>query len=136
MLRASAGRDTGAMEIYLVDDSPLIRERLEAMLAAVPGAHVAGYAADAESAIRDILERKPDAVVLDLNLAAGTSGFDVLRAVHVHAPEIDFYMLSNFTAEPYPRLAARLGAREFFDKSSEFHRVRDIVAARVALAKN
>lgn len=120
------------MEIFLVDDSPLIRERLEEMLSSVPGAHVAGYAADAESAIRDILERKPDAVVLDLSLAAGTSGFDVLRAVHAHAPEIDFYMLSNFAAEPYRRLAAQLGAREFFDKSSEFHRVRDAVAARTA----
>lgn len=117
------------MEIFLVDDSPLIRERLEEMLTSVPGAHIVGHAADAESAIRGIVECRPDAVVLDLSLAKG-SGFDVLRALREQAPEIDVYMLSNFASEPYRRFAAQLGAREFFDKSSEFHRVRDAVAAR------
>ena len=135
MSRPGAEGDTGAMEIYLVDDSPLIVKRLAEMLSAVPGAHVAGSAGDAATAVREILERKPDAVVLDLSLEH-SSGFDVLRAVHGQAPEIEFYLLSNFAAEPYRRFARQLGAREFFDKSSEFHRVRDVVAERVALAKN
>jgi DNA-binding NarL/FixJ family response regulator len=56
----------------------------------------------------------------------------VLRAVHRAAPEIDVYMLSNFVSEPYRRLAERLGARDFFDKSKEFERVRDTVARRAA----
>jgi hypothetical protein len=41
-------------------------------------------------------------------------------------------MLSSFASEPYRRLAARLGARDFFDKSTEFERVRDLIAARAA----
>ena len=131
MVRPGRGRDTGAMEIYLVDDSPLIVKRLAEMLGALPGARVAGSSGDAATAVREILERKPDAVVLDLSLDK-SSGFDVLRAVHAEAPGIDFYMLSNFASEPYRRFARQLGAREFFDKSSEFHRVRDILAARAA----
>ena len=41
-------------------------------------------------------------------------------------------MLSNFATQPYRRLAAELGARDFFDKSTEFERVRDLVAKRAA----
>jgi DNA-binding NarL/FixJ family response regulator len=119
------------MEIFLVEDSPLVRERLEAMLAPIAGARIVGHASDVGAAIRDILARRPDVVVLDLKLAQG-SGFDVLRGVHREAPEIDIYILSNFAYEPYRRLAERLGARDFFDKSSEFERVRDLIAQRAA----
>jgi DNA-binding NarL/FixJ family response regulator len=57
----------------------------------------------------------------------------VLRAVQAAAPAIEVYMLSNFASEPYRRLAAELGARDFFDKSSEIERVRDVVAGRAAV---
>ena len=117
--------------IFLVEDSHLVLARLEAMLAALPGVRIAGTAAHAERAIRGILDEQPDLVLCDLKLATG-SGFDVLRAVRAAAPRVDVYMLSNFTAEPYRRLAAELGARDFFDKSSEIERVRDLVAQRAA----
>ncbi len=120
------------MEIFLVEDSAIVRKRMTEMLAAVPGARVSGHASSADTAIREILAAKPDVVVLDLKLAQG-SGFDVLRAVRARAPAIDFYMLSNFSSEPYRRLARQLGAVDFFDKSSEFERVRDIVAKRAAV---
>lgn len=119
------------MQVFIVEDSAAVRERLVAMLAAVPGTTVVGQAAGAEAAIRDILSIRPDAVVLDLNLGE-SSGLDVLRAVCPQAPEIDFYMLSNFAAYPYRQLAERLGARDFFDKSKEFERVREIIAQRAA----
>src|SRR5688572_15805795 len=107
------------MDIFLVEDSAPVRERLADMLHAIPGVSLIGEATHADHAIRDILALRPNIVVLDLNLAAGSSGFDVLRAVQPQAPEIDFYMLSNFAADPYRQLAGRLGAREFFDKSRE-----------------
>ncbi len=118
------------VRIFVVEDSPLIRERLERMLGGISGARVVGSAAGAQDAIRDILAERPDVVVLDYQLAQG-NGFDVLRAVHARAPEIDVYMLSSFPSEPYRILAERLGARRFFDKSTEFERVRDVLAARV-----
>ena len=117
--------------VFVVEDAPLVRERLIEMLDATPGTQVVGAAARADQAIRGILEERPDVVLLDLRLAQG-SGLDVLRAVHEIAPEITFYMLTNFASEPYRQLAARLGAQDFFDKSSEFERVRDIIAARSA----
>ena len=120
------------MEIFLVEDSAPIRERLAAMLGGIPGATLIGEAADADAAIRDILASRPDVVMLDLGLAGGTSGFDVLRAVRPQAPEIDFYMLSNFAADPYRQLAERLGACQFFDKSCEFDVVRAVITQRAA----
>jgi len=122
------------MEIFLVEDSPPIRVRLAEMLTAIPGTSLVGVAERADTAIRDILAKRPDVVVLDLSLGGGTSGFEVLRGVCREAPEIDFYMLSNFAAEPYRSLAERLGAREFFDKTSEFERVRQLIAERAAAA--
>jgi two-component system, chemotaxis family, protein-glutamate methylesterase/glutaminase len=103
------------------------------MLGAIPGATVVGEAERADIAIREILEMRPDVVVLDLSLAGGTSGFEVLRAVCRQAPEIDVYMVSNFVAEPYRELAERLGARDFFDKSRDLERVRQIIAERAAV---
>ena len=50
--------------------------------------------------------------------------------VPVVAPEIEFYVLSNFVALPYCDLAERLGARQFFDKSKEFPRMRELIAQR------
>lgn len=119
------------MQVFLVEDSAPIRDRLVGMLERLPGVTVLGHASDAEAAIRDILAARPDVVVLDVALASG-SGFDVLRAVHPQAPQIDFYLLSNFSAFPYRQLAATLGACDFFDKSNEFERVCDLIAQRAA----
>ena len=52
-----------------------------------------------------------------------------LRALRERAPGIAVYMLTNYPASHYRRLAAELGARGFFDKSTEFNRVREEIAA-------
>lgn len=118
-------------KVFLVDDSALVRQRLADLLAALPRTRVVGQAADVREAISGILATKPDVVLLDISLEHG-SGFDVLNAVHDREPGIDFYMLSNFASEPYRRHAERLGALEFFDKSTDFERVRDLLAQRAA----
>jgi DNA-binding NarL/FixJ family response regulator len=116
------------LRVYVVEDSPLVQERLEQLLEAV-SAKLVGSARGAQEAIRGILAEHPDLVVLDLRLAEG-SGFDVLRALHDRAPGIDVLMLTNFASEPYRRTAERLGARGFFDKSTEFDGVRAALEAR------
>ena len=121
------------MQVFVVEDSVPVRERLLALLGEVPGAEVVGHAAEADGAIRDILASRPDVVLLDLSLAQG-SGFDVLRAVRPAAPQIDFYMLSNFAAFPYRQLARVLGARGFFDKTKELEQVRSLIVERMDAA--
>ena len=123
------------MRFFVVEDSPIVRERLQELLASIEGASAVGHAEGAAEAIRAILAERPEVVVLDVKLAQG-SGFDVLRAVREQAPEIDVYMLSNFATEPYRRLAADLGARNFFDKSTEMDQVRDVLGKRAAARPN
>ena len=117
--------------VFLVEDSPLVLKRLIELLGGLPNTHIVGHAARADEAIRGILSSRPDVVVMDLKLAQGT-GFDVLIEVHSQAPGTTFYMLSNFAQEAYRRQAERLGACGFFDKSTDFERVRDLVAQRAA----
>src|SRR3954447_20276799 len=120
------------MGVFLVEDSHMVRERLETLLAQVPGTTIVGHAAGATDAIRDILQARPDLVVLDVQLAEG-SGFDVLRALHAQAPELQVVMLSNYSSDPYRQIAERFGARAFFDKTKDFERVRDVIANRAAV---
>lgn len=117
--------------VFLVEDSPMLRKRIEAMLATIPGARVVGHAAGAQDAIRAILEAPPRAVVLDISLAEG-SGFDVLRKVAETAPQVAFYVLTNFANDAYRAMAEKLGARGFFDKSNEFERLHAELAAAAA----
>lgn len=119
MTAAAARAQSAAVKVFLVEDSPLLRERLEKMLGAIPGARTVGHAPTARAAIAGIEAAQPDAVVLDIQLEEGT-GFDVMRAVRASAPGTRFYVLTNFAHEGYRRMAEKLGARGFFDKSREF----------------
>lgn len=118
------------MKVFLVEDAPLLRERLATLIASVPGASTVGQAAGAKEAIQAIHEAAPDAVVLDLHLQQG-NGFEVLRALHESAPHIDVYVVTNFVDDSYRQTATRLGARGFFDKSTEFDKLREALASRI-----
>ena len=118
------------LRVFVVEDSAMIRQRLETMIA-LAGAATVGKASRADTAIRGILDTRPELVILDVQLEDG-SGFDVLRAIRDQTPGIDFYLFSNFDAYPYRQLAQRLGAQGFFDKSREFESMRDMVAQRAA----
>lgn len=98
------------------------------MIAAIPGAHAVGHAEGADEAVRQILAMQPDVVVLDIHLKQG-NGFDILRAVNGKAPLVRFYVLTNHPMENYRLTAERLGARGFFDKSTQFDRLREALAA-------
>ena len=115
------------MKVFLVEDSALLRTRLEALLAAIPGARTVGYAAGADDAVQAILAQRPDAVVLDIHLEQG-NGFDVLSALQKAALQTAVFVLTNYPNEAYRRKAQALGARGFFDKSSELDGLRAALA--------
>ena len=119
------------LHVFIVEDSQPLRGRLEEMLASIKGTRCAGCATTAETAINGILDTHPHAVILDIGLAQG-SGFDVLRALRGRAPQIPVYVFSNFSTEPYRRLALRLGAAVFFDKSAQIEEMRELLTQRAA----
>jgi DNA-binding NarL/FixJ family response regulator len=107
------------MRVYLVEDAPVICDRLAEMLGAIHGVEVTGQTGSVPQAISGILDGRPDAVVLDMKLADG-NGLQVLRAVCKQAPEVQFIVLTNYADDFYRDMCLRAGARFFFDKSSEF----------------
>ena len=86
----------------------------------------AGEAGEAQAAIRLILDRRPDVVILDLQLS-GASGLEVLRVVKLapHAPVV--IMLTNLISLEYQITLLKAGAEFFLDKSFGFERVADIL---------
>ena len=64
----------------IVDDEPLARRRLRAILAKHPGVEIVGEASNGTTAVSVILEQRPDLVLLDIQMP-GQDGFDVLRTV-------------------------------------------------------
>lgn len=112
--------------VYIVDDSPLIRERLARMVDRLEDMELVGQAASAREAIAGIRRTQPRAVVLDLNLM-GPSGFTVLREIHPERPEIVFVVLTNHAEPQYERACLAQGASYFLDKSTQFERVPEVL---------
>lgn len=120
-------KTTRPTQIYIVEDSAAIRARLAEMLGRLRDVRVIGESAGASQAVTDILSLRPDSVLLDLNLN-GTSGMQVLRAIHPQAPNIVFVVLTNHAEPQYRRACERAGASYFLDKSTEFDRVPGVIA--------
>ncbi len=121
--------------VYIVEDSDSIRARLIDMLREVVGVNVVGEAASADIAVAGILRTKPDAVVLDIQLA-GSSGLDVLRQVHRLSPGIMFIVLTNYPNPQYRRTCMQEGASYFLDKTSEFSKVAILLSPAGAACTN
>lgn len=110
------------MNIFIVEDSEIVRERIQSMLSDIPGVAVIGYAGDELDAIENINVLLPDVVTLDLNLKSG-SGINVLNVIKKNHPEIKVIVLTNDDDRIYEERCMRAGADLFFDKTFQFSRV-------------
>ena len=110
------------MKVFIVDDSRIVVERLADLLEEVPGAELVGHAGDVQGAVLGVLETKPDALILDLQLLGG-SGLDVLRAVRRDAPRLLVVMCTNYPYSEYREECLGAGANFFLDKSAEFAKI-------------
>jgi DNA-binding NarL/FixJ family response regulator len=115
------------MNVFIVEDSASIRQRLAVMLGDIEGVTVVGQADTPAEALEGILRTRPDSVVLDIQLIGG-SGLDVLRKAHPQVPATVFIVLTNHPDLQYRRICMEAGAAYFFDKSSEIAKVREVIA--------
>jgi DNA-binding NarL/FixJ family response regulator len=113
--------------VFVVEDSPIVRKRLVAMLDETPGVCIVGEADCPNDAVDGIRRTRPDWVVLDIQLIGGT-GIDVLRKVRAEVPKTGFIVLTHLGIAPYRRLAEAAGADYFLDKT-ETAKLRDIIGA-------
>lgn len=112
--------------VFIVDDSPVVRERLITMISELPNVEIVGQADIAFEAIDSIRQLRPAVVVLDISMPGG-SGMYVLETIKKDRPGPTVIMLTNFAHDPYRQKCLQLGADYFFDKSTEFERVTEVL---------
>ena len=105
--------------IFIVDDSTAIRERLHSAIVEISGARVVGEADSQEEALSMILISNADIVVLDIQLMKG-SGIEVLRQLKKMQPAIKVMVLTNHAYPQFRQECLKLGADGFLDKSKDF----------------
>ena len=113
--------------ILIVDDSPIIVERLQNMLEGSKNIGPIRKAGDYPSAVRQLAESQPEIVLLDINLP-GRSGIALLQYIKSVYPSIIVIMVSNRAEESYRRICLKMGANYFIDKSKEIEQVPSIIS--------
>ena len=111
--------------VLIVDDSEVIRQRLVSLISDIEGVELAGEAVDVQSAIRQWQSIKPDIVILDLRMPDG-GGINVLREIKKQSHETVVAVLTNYPLVAYRKRCAEFGADFFFDKATEFEKVKTI----------
>ena len=114
-------------DVFIVEDSPAVRDGLSDLLKDLEGVRVVGTADSPGSAIEAILQTRPQCVVLDFQLIGGTA-IDVLRGVRPALPDAVVSVLTNYPNPTCRRACIKAGADWFLDKSTEFESIRTIVA--------
>src|SRR5437764_8782113 len=124
------------IRVLVVDDHPVVRHGLIAILRYEPGIEVVGDAADGAEAVQKILEQRPDVVLLDLRLPL-LSGIEVMRQVRAQAPHVRFLVLTTYDTDMYIAPALAAGARGYLLKDATpdelMNGVRSVMQGRAAL---
>jgi DNA-binding NarL/FixJ family response regulator len=108
------------LSIYLIEDSPVIRENLIATLEELAPVRVVGVAADEATAVHWLQQpdRPPHLVIVDLFLDSG-SGLGVLRAARALPHRHKLVVLTNYATPEMRRACLELGAEHVYDKSHD-----------------
>ncbi|MBL8046732.1 MAG: response regulator transcription factor [Anaerolineales bacterium] len=104
--------------ILIVDDHPLFRKGMRALLEALPDMEVVGEAASGEEACVLANTLTPDVIVMDLQMP-GESGISATRAILNASPHIRIVMVTLFEDSESVFTALRAGARGYILKDTE-----------------
>ena len=106
------------IRLLVVDDHPLFRRGVTALLATQPQLQVVGEAADAGEALRRAVQLQPDVVLLDHHMP-GVSGVDLLPGLRKAAPAARVLMLTVSEDAETLALALQRGAHGYLLKTAD-----------------
>lgn len=117
------------LRIFLVEDSPIIRDLILEDLLSIPGVVVVGTAETEKEALEELNALECDLMIVDIQLRQG-NGINLLRSLSASARQRNCMklVLSNHVSGTYRRLCEQYGVRFFFDKTSEFSQLHALVA--------
>ena len=116
---------TPAIRVLLVDDHPVVRQGLRALLSTQDGIEVVGEAGDGEAAVAEAGRLSPDVVLMDV-VMPGIDGVEALRRIGGSRPQTRVVMLTSYADERRAMEAVDAGASGFLLKDAS---PRDVAAA-------
>lgn len=88
-------RATMDIKIALVEDDKKVREGLKALICGTPGFNCIAAYPNAEEALEELAEQKPDVVLMDINLP-GMSGIECVKVLKARQPKLQIIMLTVY----------------------------------------
>ena len=110
-----AGGTRKPVRVLIVDDHPLIRKGVRALIDGQSDMTSCGEAASANDARVQVDKTRPDIVIMDVSLP-GNSGIELIRDLKVHHPDLPILVLSMHDEMLYAEQAMRAGAKGYVMK--------------------
>jgi two-component system, NarL family, response regulator DevR len=123
------------LKILLVDDHEFVRMGINALLARYPQFQVIAEAANAQEAMQQAIQHRPDIIIMDIRLP-GKSGIEATREITQQLPDTKVIMLTSFAEDELLFDAIIAGAAGYILKqidSKELIRALETVARGEAL---
>lgn len=106
-----------AWKILIVDDHPLIRRGMSALIAGEPDLEVCGEAANMADAQELISRLTPDLVIVDITLRSG-NGLELVKHVSANHPHVRMLMCSMHDESLFAERCLRAGASGYLNKEA------------------
>jgi DNA-binding NarL/FixJ family response regulator len=104
------------IRIMTVDDHPLLREGIAAVLQDEPDMVLVAEATNGDDAIRSFRQHRPDVTLMDIQMP-GMSGIDAMTAIRVEFPHARFIVLTTYQGDVQALRALKAGASGYLLKS-------------------
>jgi DNA-binding NarL/FixJ family response regulator len=117
---------TGKIRVLCVDDHPVVRDGVEAIINLQPDMMLAGAAATGGEAVERFRELRPDVTLVDLRLP-DMSGFDLIKKLKDQSPDARIVVLSSHEGDVDIKRALEAGAQGYVVKGIVRGELLDII---------
>jgi DNA-binding NarL/FixJ family response regulator len=125
---STSTEDASRVRVIIVDDEPLIRSGIRAILGADPNIEVLAEAGDGREAVDVVAGLRPEVVLLDIRMPR-LDGLAAIPEILNVRPEANVVMLTTFGEDAYIAESLEQGAVGFLLKASDPRELQDAVHA-------